>query len=73
MPDVEDDDPEGVRLFRKTSRGFVPITQEQDEASAKTTKATTAENQVCLGRDLKLPASAFASFKEEKIDLVNQG
>jgi len=73
MPDVEDDDPEGVRLFRKTSRGFVPITQEQDEVSAKTTKATTAENQVCLGRDLKLPASAFASFKEEKIDLVNQG
>lgn len=73
LPDLDDEDPEGLRLFRKTSRGFVPIVKE-DEESAKTKSKSTEENLVRVGEgELRLPASAFASHKEEKVGLVNQG
>jgi len=74
LPDFnDDDDPEGLRLFRKTSRGFVPIVKEEEEKSKAKQKAKE-ENSVQVGEgQLRLPASAFASHKEEKAGLVNQG
>ena len=74
LPDFnDDDDPEGLRLFRKTSRGFVPIVTEEEEKSKPKQKAKE-ENSVQVGEgQLRLPASAFASHKEEKASLVNQG
>ena len=79
LPD-DDDDPEGLRLFRKTPRGFVPVVQKSDDDAAKSSKkaktasAAKPEESVSVeGHDMRLPASVFASGKETKAGLVNKG
>jgi len=76
----EDDDPEGLRLFRKTPRGLVPVVKsttgaESAKAKTTTTKTTTKEEDVVQvgDREMRLPASAFASAREGKVGLVNKG
>jgi len=78
----EEDDPEGMRLFRKTPRGLVPVVNSKptpgaDPAKAKTTTTSAAakeEDVVQVGdREMRLPASAFASAREGKVGLVNKG
>jgi len=79
LPD-DDDDPEGLRLFRKTPRGFVPVVQKSDDSAtnaSKKTKSASAqqpEESVSVGdHDIRLPATVFASGKETKAGLVNKG
>jgi len=73
----EEDDPEGLRLFRKTSRGFVPIVQQSKEGeSSKKPKASASKKEEVVNvgdGDMRLPASVFASGKESKVGLVNKG
>jgi len=77
LPD-EDDDPEGLRLFRKTARGFVPIVEKSKEGgeSSKKSKATASKQEEVVNvgdGEMRLPASVFASGKESKVGLVNRG
>lgn len=81
--DDDDDDPEGLCLFRKTSRGFVPIVKsDADDEGGKKKQQKSAlkrptekeEEVVTVGeREMRLPAAAFASGKEGKVGLVNKG
>jgi len=84
---VDDDDPEGLTLFRKTPRGLVPVVKPVSNEKSKslseapTTRSETlkheqpprSERRVPFG-GTDLPASAFASQgQESKVGLINRG
>lgn len=77
-----EDDPEGVRLFRKTPRGYVPIVPDvSDHGTGKDVKQKMGRSLPVgskvgthqVGSKIQLPSTVFASRDESDVGLIHRG